>query len=105
MKTAELAEQTTREFTKVYQRFDKVYEEFDKVYVRFDLMELRIAEMGNLVLERMDQRFASLYGLLDGYSKRLDSVSQEVTMLGNQTSRHELRLEGVAKHVGYTFES
>lgn len=115
MKITELAEQTTKEFTKVYERFaaiderfDRVDERFSEVDARFDRMEAYLAEMHSELIQRMDRmdaRFLSLYDLLDGFAKKFSNVSQEVVVLGSQVSRNERRLEGVAKHVGYSFES
>lgn len=101
MKVHELAEQTTREFNKVYVRFEQVDARFEHMEDRFDQMELRF----DTLREAIDARFDNLLGVLDRYAKKVGDIAQESAMLGSQASRHERWIHKIAHHNNLKLES
>lgn len=86
MKVAELAEQTTKEFGRVWKEFDKVWDRFDILEVKVDSMREEIIEE---IEKRLDPKFDRIFALLDSIIKTNEDHKLEMAMINRQGRRHE----------------
>lgn len=97
MKVVELAEQTTKEFGKVWDEFDRVHQKLDEAFARVDdrfaVLEARMdampEEIGVMIDERFKPTFNNIYNLLDRFAKQSEAHAQEMAMINRQGRRHE----------------
>ncbi len=136
MKITELAQQTSKEFAKVWREFDRVHEKFAEVDLRFDaidkkfdaidkkfeevdrkfdevdrrfdevdkkfiILEMKMDDMREDILERMDTRFAALYEFLDSHTKRMDAALEEIALTNRQLKRHDRWIHELAERTDH----